>query len=566
MECSSFGATDPGRVRENNEDAHLVDAGLSLFMVCDGMGGHAAGEVASSTAIRVVRDHLTRNIALLERYRSTPTPSAAGEVRDLLVRAVSDACARIHRMAQENAARRGMGTTLSLLLLIRRRAFIAHVGDSRIYLLRQDNLHQLTEDHSLVNELLKRGQLTAEEINDLPIKNALTRAVGVYELVEVDVNDFGVLPDDRFLLCSDGLHGYFDGIAAAKALMRADDLRSVPHHCIDFANRGGGRDNITAIVVGLKNLADDQHSRQFRTFLPLLSELEFFQNLTYKELMRVADLASAKTSREGEVVQKTGMEPALNVVVTGSVLVRHGTDVVARILPGRYFGLLQVVTSASIELDYVAEQNTQLLRITKKDLLNVLSQDSRLAAKMLWNITQVLALRSQLGVDLGEAENQGHRLIPLLLNRSSEVTASVAVEKKTLEPPQSPPRQERAPRQVVDLTDDAKLIEATGVTTRHPLEPAQTQEIAGKKDLLTENAQAEPRAEASKRRDAFAKLRSMLENDAEKTAAEEPLPDPAPDGAPSRKLRAGRMGERHAPGSPEEKTERMVSPYNDEDH
>jgi len=119
---------------------------------------------------------------------------------------------------------------------------------------------------------------------------------------------------------------------------------------------------------------------------------------------------------------------------------------------------------------------------------------------------------------------------------------------------------------VVDLTDDAKLIEATGVTTRHPLEPAQTQEIAGKKDLLTENAQAEPRAEASKRRDAFAKLRSMLENDAEKTAAEEPLPDPAPDGAPSRKLRAGRMGERHAPGSPEEKTERMVSPYNDEDH
>ena len=206
-----FGAgTDTGRVRDHNEDNFLVDRNNHIFVVCDGMGGHAAGEVASAMTVNAFREEIVRNLDLLKAYETHGDTTSRRAVLDLMERAVGRACAEVFSRAQMSAQHRGMGTTIVALVIVAKRGFLAHVGDSRIYLLRQGQAHQLTEDHSLPNELIKQGRVQTDSGVPQRYKNAVTRAVGVYESVQVDTLDFDILPRDRFLLCTDGLHRYFD--------------------------------------------------------------------------------------------------------------------------------------------------------------------------------------------------------------------------------------------------------------------------------------------------------------------------------------------------------------------
>ena len=190
----SWPATDVGRVRDHNEDSFLVDKKLNLYIVADGMGGHAAGEVASQMASRTVRDAIAAERDALLEFEQGHGGTTRKDLLRLLEASVQQACSTVHNEGVKDESKRGMGTTLDAFLVIGSRGFIAHVGDARIYLYRQGSVHQLTEDHSLINELLKRGRLTREQIDKVQYKNAVTRAVGVYESVEVDMLDFDVLP------------------------------------------------------------------------------------------------------------------------------------------------------------------------------------------------------------------------------------------------------------------------------------------------------------------------------------------------------------------------------------
>src|SRR5262245_59860343 len=154
--------TDVGRVRDGNEDSFLVDERLHLFVVADGMGGHAAGEVASLLAVHSLQQTLQAEMALIERFEAAVGGVDRREILRLLELGVQRACAEVYAEAQRDLARRGMGTTLVALLILGSRGFLAHVGDSRIYLVRAGAVHQLTQDHSLINELLKRGRLKPE--------------------------------------------------------------------------------------------------------------------------------------------------------------------------------------------------------------------------------------------------------------------------------------------------------------------------------------------------------------------------------------------------------------------
>jgi len=209
MELSFWAATDVGKKREHNEDNFLVDKKLSLFVVADGMGGHASGEVASNVAVHEFRNAVESGREVIERYAKGDAEVRPQEVLTLLEHAVQAAGNAVYQKGVAEPEKRGMGTTTSALLIAGDRGFIAHVGDSRIYMIRQGQVVQLTEDHSLLNELVRRGKITKEGFEDSPyaqFKNAVTRAVGVYETVQPDTIDFDVLPGDRFLLCSDGLH------------------------------------------------------------------------------------------------------------------------------------------------------------------------------------------------------------------------------------------------------------------------------------------------------------------------------------------------------------------------
>src|SRR5262245_23104160 len=177
------------------------------------MGGHASGEVASHIAVHEFRGAVESQKELLEAYARKDAAATTQDILAMMEHAVQVAGHAIFERGKDEPEKRGMGTTVSALVLVGERAFMAHVGDSRIYLVRQGQVVQLTEDHSLINELIRRGKVTRESLAQSPYsayKNAVTRAVGVYETVQVDTMDLEILPGDQFLICSDGLHAYLD--------------------------------------------------------------------------------------------------------------------------------------------------------------------------------------------------------------------------------------------------------------------------------------------------------------------------------------------------------------------
>ena len=228
-----FQATHVGKVRSNNEDS-LTVIEPQTFVVADGMGGASAGEVASQMLVAVVK------IVLAE----VPAPWD----EKILARAILVANEKILETAQHNAEYRGMGTTATILSLNGTQAYFAHVGDSRLYLLRSGTLQQLTEDHSYVETLVRRGELTAEAARTHPMKNVLTQAVGAMDDIHVDAGNFPVQSGDKFLLCTDGLTNMVDDATIAKILQTAENPAE---SLIDAALAAGGRDNVTVIVAGV---------------------------------------------------------------------------------------------------------------------------------------------------------------------------------------------------------------------------------------------------------------------------------------------------------------------------
>jgi serine/threonine protein phosphatase PrpC/CRP-like cAMP-binding protein len=270
MQVQFWAATDVGLTRDHNEDNYLVDPNLSLFVVADGMGGHAAGEIASSVAVHEVREAIKKQKEVIEGYKKSGSVLQRQTVLTLLEQAILTACKSVYQCAQEDSERHGMGTTLSLLLLARNRAFVGHVGDSRIYRTRKDVVSQITEDHTVINELIKSGRISPDDAFNSPYKNAVTRAVGVHPSVEVDTFDFEVQKGDNYLLCSDGLSGYLDEDGhQAFDYLHQSDVKKVPQDFIDFANQAGGKDNITAIIVRVDDIETPILTTSFGVLPPL---------------------------------------------------------------------------------------------------------------------------------------------------------------------------------------------------------------------------------------------------------------------------------------------------------
>lgn len=246
--------TDVGMVRENNQDSFLADPELGLFVVADGMGGRAGGEVASHLAVETLESYVSTHIVHLI--------SAEQPVRESLLRqAINSASLSIYERSLEMPHLRGMGTTTTALWLPAQtpqtttklgsaKALVAHVGDSRCYLLRAGLLYQITSDHSLFQEKVRAGILPPDSPLAAQMKSVITRCVGYQEDEEVDVFSFQPFRGDRFLLCSDGLSNKVNEREMAD-LMMEDDLEWVCDHMIQLAKERGGEDNITVLLVAL---------------------------------------------------------------------------------------------------------------------------------------------------------------------------------------------------------------------------------------------------------------------------------------------------------------------------
>ncbi len=401
MELTFAAATDIGRQRMHNEDNFLIDKRLRLFLVADGMGGHAAGEVASSIAVHEIRDAVNKSRDLIDRYRAEHPSVQAYEILQVLEHAIQTACGAVHARAQAEQDKRGMGTTATVLLIAglgdKLHGFIAHVGDSRVYLARQSQCHVLTEDHSLMNELIRRGKITRDQIEQSPYKqyrNAVTRAVGVYSSVEVDTFDFDILPGDRFLLCTDGLYGYLsDG--TLPSTLADGEIKDVPQKLIDLANAGGGHDNITAVVVRVNGeTAADPHAADIALKLEVLKGLPMFQFLSYKELVRVSSIAKLVDPTEGQPVFTEGQPgDAMYVVVSGAVNLSKGGVAVGELTKGQHFGEMSLVDRSVRSLTASPAAGSRLLVIQRKDFYDLVRREPQAAVKMLWRFVTVLSSR-----------------------------------------------------------------------------------------------------------------------------------------------------------------------------
>jgi protein phosphatase len=244
----SFGHSDVGRKRDHNEDAFLRDDDLGLYVVADGMGGHAAGEVASQEAVDTLYGMVKRGInSIGDKLIGDLTEEHVRAACRLLEGAVQAATYMVFAIAELDRTKSGMGTTISAMLTLGNYAVTAQVGDSRVYQVRDGQAVQLTEDHTLIAWELKQGLITPEQAQKSPHRNIITRAVGNRDYVQVDTGLVDLRQGDRYLLCSDGLHGYLREPEIAPIC--ASDGDSVIRALIKLANDRGGKDNITAVLV-----------------------------------------------------------------------------------------------------------------------------------------------------------------------------------------------------------------------------------------------------------------------------------------------------------------------------
>ncbi len=398
MELSFWAATDVGRKREHNEDNFLIDKKLSLFVVADGMGGHASGEVASHIAVHEFRKSIDAKREVLSGFASGDGATVQ-DVLALLEQAVQTAGHAIFNRGRHEPDKRGMGTTISAMLVVGERGFIAHVGDSRIYMIRQGQVVQLTEDHSLVNELIRRGKVTRETLAKSPYsayKNAVTRALGVYETVQVDTMDFEALPGDQFLLCSDGLHTYLDEPQLA-AIVAGPHITTVPQQFVDLANERGGQDNITALVLRIQAPdaeVGDVRSEEITRKVDVLKQMPLFRHLTYKEILRVLNMTEVADYNTGEeLIHEGDSGDEMYILLKGKIRLHKDGAFITHVLPGAHLGEMALIDRSPRSVSATAEERSRVLIMRRREFYEIIRKDPPLSVKLLWSFVQVLGDR-----------------------------------------------------------------------------------------------------------------------------------------------------------------------------
>lgn len=343
MYAQGVGETNVGRKRDHNEDALHVDNELGLFIVSDGMGGHAAGEVASSmsveTVVQTIRDG--RGLISLVREGGAEPSQLVG----LVERAVLAACRAVYHRAMSTTRCRGMGCTLTLLLVVDRTGIMAHVGDTRLYLAREGQVHQLSVDHTMAAALARAGIVLAEGGKRSPYGHVLTRSVGTHEAVQVDTLILDLVPGDRFLICSDGLSQYLDDPRWLEDQLSLPQIDAIPQILVDHANNQGGQDNVTALA--LRIVADPPErqiavkmSTDLHVRIAALSSVFLFENLPMAHLARVMNACELDVYDTDEIIVREGETCSkLVILVHGRLALSRAGGDVGELSPGDYAGL-----------------------------------------------------------------------------------------------------------------------------------------------------------------------------------------------------------------------------------
>ena len=396
MAITAASHTDVGRVRTNNEDNFLSDPETGLFIVCDGMGGHNAGEVASKICCDVVAREISQAQKLREAYALSGKTSDLKALRKLLETAIGAACKEIHRQASRSNEHAGMGTTCTVVLMAGPdKGILGHVGDSRLYVLRNQVIHQLSEDHTYVNELVKRGALNKDQAKNHPQGNVLSRAMGVQPSVSVDTMIFDIDPGDTIFLCSDGIYNYYPDSQEIAAYLHSPDLSAGVRQLIDKALERGGHDNCTGIAFrsgGHLAPADAVLAAEQR--IAILKRIPIFTHLTYNELVKVLGLTSLNKAASGTMIITEGdVGDEFYVVLSGEVDILKNKEVLTTLAAGVHLGEMAMIDNAPRSASVRARSDVNLLVMRRDDFFGLIRAEPVTASKLLWSFVKVLSGR-----------------------------------------------------------------------------------------------------------------------------------------------------------------------------
>lgn len=373
MKLRSFVASQAGPGRDVSQDSFIVDDELGLYVVCDGMGAHAGGEVASKLGCEVIK-----------RVVVESGEKGVRVSRKMLEGALLQACATIFEHAETQADLQGMGTTATVVLLRGGLCYLAHVGDSRAYLVRSGTMNQLTKDHTVVMELVEQGLISAEEAARSPYGHILTRALGCQPVVLVDSLKFDVLPGDSILLCSDGI---FPGLNVAQNLFenreRTALREGVPSIVIEESLRAHGADDMTAIQIDLEAQDFCQYGAEVTLTYSTLSQMTLFEELEFSELAQVVEHTSFRTIAKGEtVVQQGDSVEEMFVIIDGVFRVeKHGVTL-TELETGRHFGDLALLSGQPAAASVSALTDGSVLAISHDGFGSVVNRDPVIGLKL----------------------------------------------------------------------------------------------------------------------------------------------------------------------------------------
>lgn len=381
--------THPGLRRESNEDAHYADRSAGLFVVADGVGGRAAGEVASRLTIDIFEEARDQLAAALRRYGARPEWDERNEVLELLDHTCQRASTRVYEEA-ETLGHRGMTTTLVVALVGGGAAFLAHVGDSRAYLIRDGLIRQLTEDHSMVNDLVRTGQMTWEEARRSRYRSVITRAVGLHPQVQADLMSIEILEGDRLVLSSDGLTDPVP-LDTIESLASEDDVTTSTTKLVDAALDAGGPDNVTVILV---DPVATPRSEAARARAQVMDQLFLFRGLPFHARLRVSRICREVSFAAGEPLVEEGQPGgAMYVIVQGTVEVTRKGTRLAALGPGEHFGELGLLEARTRSATVSGQEPGSAIVVGRAELLEFCKRDPSLGNDLLWRLLGTLGDR-----------------------------------------------------------------------------------------------------------------------------------------------------------------------------
>lgn len=384
--------------RPENQDFFVVDPDFGIYMVCDGMGGHAGGKTASREAARAIHQELERHLSINDDIN-------VGLLGSIITSAITAACQRLKLLTDESPDLKGMGTTATLVVCNRERAVMGHVGDSRLYLRRNGSLFQLSKDHTFVNELLSQNLITTEQARNSSHAHILTRAIGAAEAVQVDLLQFELLAGDNLILCSDGFYAFFqDSIEKLLRLLpngdvELDNLDSLVKKIVHASVELDGNDNSTAIFVAVepeKNKVQDALKRRSDVMLEVdtLRSLYLFQDLAYHDLLKIIDIAQVyDVDVDTQIVTEGTPGDALYLVLRGSFSVMSDGAELATIHSGSHFGEIALITDTPRTATVISREHSRVLKIRRKPLEEVLRKFAHIGVQFYSRIAMTLSQR-----------------------------------------------------------------------------------------------------------------------------------------------------------------------------